>query len=340
MDISTTRRISSPVDLLALIPWVLGFHPEESLVLVVVAGEGSNLHARVDLPRDDVETEVAVATLTHAVRQAGASQAALVAYTGDAECAAGVTAELAAELELCGVGVVGALRADGERWYSLDCDPDCCPVEGIPYDLTTHPFTAEAVLEGQVTYPDRQSLADSLLPGDPDSVESVAAAADDALRALQAAARRPLGVDDPEGLRRHLVAEGEWVRHRVRRFLSTGEPLDDAEAGRLVVAIVNIEVRDVAWAEMTRASAGDHVDLWRDVARRTPMDLLAAPAALLGFAAWLAGDGALAWCAVERSQEADPDYSLAGLVGTALTGAVPPSSWEPIPLQDLTLFAG
>jgi hypothetical protein len=91
---------------------------------------------------------------------------------------------------------------------------------------------------------------------------------------------------------------------------------------------------------MTRADAGGHVELWRDVVRRTPLDLLAAPAALLGFAAWLAGDGALAWCAVERSQQAEPDYSLAGLLAEALVNAIPPTSWEPIPVHDLTLFAG
>ena len=56
------------------------------------------------------------------------------------------------------------------------------------------------------------------------------------------------------------------------------------------------------------------MDLWRDVVRRAPADLRAAPAALLGFAAWLSGDGALAWCAVECALEAEPDYSLAGLL--------------------------
>jgi len=44
--------------------------------------------------------------------------------------------------------------------------------------------------------------------------------------------------------------------------------------------------------------------------------------------AWLAGQGALAWCAVDRSREADPDYGLAGVLAEALTSAVPPSSWD------------
>ncbi|MFC6344376.1 DUF4192 family protein, partial [Nocardioides hankookensis] len=46
------------------------------------------------------------------------------------------------------------------------------------------------------------------------------------------------------------------------------------------------------------------------------------------FAAWQAGQGALAWCAVDRCVDVDPGYSLAGLVAELLTRAVPPDTWE------------
>ncbi len=167
----------------------------------------------------------------------------------------------------------------------------------------------------------------------------MAAAADDAMRRFHAAARRPLGPADDAGARHHLVAEGHWVRDRVRRYLATGEPLDAQEAGRMAVAMVNIEVRDVAWAEMDHDNADQHVELWRDLVRRVPLDLLAGPAALLGFAAWLSGNGALAWCAVDRCREAEPDYRLAGLIASTLMQAVPPSTWTPVPPEELPLFA-
>ena len=96
----------------------------------------------------------------------------------------------------------------------------------------------------------------------------------------------------------------------------------------------------MAWAQMDRENAEAHVDLWRDVVRRSPEDLLAPPAALLGFAAWLAGNGALAWCAVDRAHRAEPGYGLAGLLSQALAGGVPPSAWEPLGPDTLTLFAG
>ena len=100
----------------------------------------------------------------------------------------------------------------------------------------------------------------------------------------------------------------------------------DDVARLLVLLRTSTELRDVAWAEMTHANARDHVDLWRDVVRRAPAGLRADPAALLGFAAWLSGHGALAWCAVGLAQESDPDHGLASLLTTALSAAVPPTA--------------
>jgi len=60
-----------------------------------------------------------------------------------------------------------------------------------------------------------------------------------------------------------------------------------------------------------------------------PQHVRAAPAALLGFAAWLAGNGALAWCAVDVAEEAEPGYPLAALLASTLAGAVPPAVWQP-----------
>jgi hypothetical protein len=333
-------RITSPADLLALVPCVLGFHPDESIVLVVTAGEAGQMHARLDLPRDDEEVSEVVRTLLTAVSRAEAEEVAVVVYGSDEVLLRDLLGVLVLELDVLGVDVLCAIRADGGRWYSLDCDEHCCPAEGEPYDLTSHPITAQSVLDGKVTYLNRRALADSLVGTDLDAIDAVGEAADESMLRFKAAARHPLGEDSPEGARAHMMTEGYWVRERVRRYVRTGEPLDHDEAGRMVVALVNIAVRDVAWAEMTRADARVHVELWRDLVRRTPLDLLAAPAALLAFAAWLAGDGALAWCAVERCQESEPGYSLAGLVSQALAAAVHPSTWQPIPPEDLPLFAG
>jgi hypothetical protein len=335
-----TLRIKSPDDLLALVPCVLGFHPQDSLVLVVVAGEGANLHARVDLTHDESQTRAAVANLLGAVLRNGGRSVALVAYTDEPVLADEAVDLLDDALSGSGVGLLSAIRADGGRWYNLRCDDDCCPPQGRRYDLTSHPITAQYVLDGQVTLSSRTELVDSLVGTDLDVLDAVAESADEAMRRFRSAARRSSGGEATDGARKHLVAEAYWVRDRVRRYLDVPEPLDAEEAGRMAVAMAHIQVRDVAWSEITRDNAPVHVDLWRDLVRRTPRDLVAAPAALLGFAAWLSGDGALAWCAVERCQQAEPGYSMADLLSRALLAAIPPSSWTPVPPEDLPLFAG
>jgi hypothetical protein len=104
--------------------------------------------------------------------------------------------------------------------------------------------------------------------------------------------------------------------------------------------VANRDVRDLVWCDIRRENVDGHVALWREVVRHSPEPLVAPAAGLLAFAAWLSGDGALAWCAVDRCLCADPDHVLGQLVGEALTTAMPPSSWRPIDPQSLALFAG
>jgi hypothetical protein len=115
----------------------------------------------------------------------------------------------------------------------------------------------------------------------------------------------------------------------VPRLAAARETPDDVVAARLLRAVdADVDARDAAWVGLGRACARDHVELWTDLVRRAPDHLAAAPAAVLALAAWLAGEGALAWCAVDRVHEVDPDHTLAALVGDMLVAAVPPSAWE------------
>ncbi len=333
-----TLRAKTPTDLLAMVPYLLGFHPEDSVVMMTVGAADTPVHARQDLPELPDEVPLLVEDLLTVALRSGLRRVALVVYSSDEVIADAVADPLMTALESAAVDVPIAMRADGERWYCLGvgegaCAGRCpgdCPPEGTPYDLARHPITLEAVVDGRLVHASRDAMRDSLVGDDPDEVDRVAAAMDAAgERLLRAEAGRP-----------HLVQEGRWVQHRVRRFLREGQRLDSHDVGRLVVAIAAVEVRDVAWAQIGHDDARRHIDLWSDVVRRCPREALAAPAALLGFAAWLAGDGALAWCAVERCQETEPGYGLAGLVTQALAGAVPPTAWTPLGPDALTLFAG
>lgn len=328
-----TLRAKSPADLLACVPALLGFHPERSLVMATAGPAGVPVHARVDLPADTAAVADIWATARELAGVASRSlvrDVVLVVYTDDLGLASAVGAAMTEELSRAQVHVLLALTADGRRWFAHGPDGSLAPGPGQPYTVETHPLTVEAVVGGRVVHPSRQALAASLAPR-PDETARVR---------LAAGQHRDWrsGTSGASGHRKHLVMEGRWVGRRVRRFLEDRMALDACDAGRLLIGMLALDVRDVAWAEMDHDNCVLHVDLWRDLLRRSPPELGAAPASLLAFAAWLSGDGALAWCALDRCEECDAGYSMAGLVTQALASAVPPSTWTPLTADVLPLF--
>jgi hypothetical protein len=325
--------VRSESDVLAMIPVALGFHPRDSLVMVSLGAGGRPLHARTDLPDEADDVGPTVDQLVDAAVRNRGRQALLVAYSADPRAAASAGLALRDGLVVAGIDVALMIRADGRRWYPL-AGPG--PVAGVPYDLSSHPFTANAVLEGRVTLRDREELVDSLAPLDPDRVEAVAAA------------HEALGGLDPADCR-SLALEARWLVQEVRAAVRAPEdtgpasgvvPAPPERSARLLRAVAEHELRDLAWCEVTTESASRHVSLWREVVRESPGELVAPAAGLLAFAAWLSGDGALAWCAVERALGADPDHTLARLVAQVLEAAVPPSSWRPMDPDSLALSGG
>ncbi|MFC4784688.1 DUF4192 domain-containing protein [Nocardioides sp. MAHUQ-72] len=304
----TTLVARSPEDVLAAVPVVLGFVPQRSIVMLTF-GAVATFHARVDLPPpahvDHAVDALLGPALRHEVRGV-----VFVLYTDDADQAQQVSRALVPAFEGSGIDVLESLRADGRRWFALLPGRPGVPVHGVPYDVSAHRFVAQSVLDGRVTLASRDELAASLARH-PDRGAAVTRLTGD----------RTAGAAQP-------TAEAAWVRSTVGRQVAAGAVPSDEEAARLLRALRDLQLRDVAWSLMTRETSPQHVGYWTDLVRRSPDDLLPAPAALLGFAAWLAGHGALAWCAVERCQEVDPGYGLADIVGRLLHHAVPPSAWD------------
>jgi hypothetical protein len=109
----------------------------------------------------------------------------------------------------------------------------------------------------------------------------------------------------------------------------TGEALDDEDAATLTVLLTHPPFRDHALG--VTHGATHHQVLWIDLTRRAVAGLRGVPAALAAYAAWRAGNGALAASAVERAVADDPDLPVALLVAEALRLGMPPTV-----AQDLT----
>jgi len=116
------------------------------------------------------------------------------------------------------------------------------------------------------------------------------------------------------------------VSDAVRTYRSGERISGDDEIAWLTVTLADLRVRDDAWARMDPEHRESHQHLWTDVVRRAEPRYVPAPACLLAFTAWQAGDGALANVALARALESDPGYTMALLLLEAVGGGLPPSA--------------
>jgi hypothetical protein len=250
-----------------------------------------------------------VDTLLAPALQHRAGRVVFVGYSDDPLLSARVGAALRRGFAAAGIAVVDVLRAHRGAWCRVPAHPGRREAPMTPYDETSHPFAARAVFEGRVTHASREALR-----------ETVATSAEAAARVAERQAHsRPAGPED--------VA---WVRDLVARCVRTGRRPDDAEAARALSAVVRFDVRDAALRAVTRQAADAHLQLWAGLLRRAPTAQVPEAAALTAFCAWQAGNGALAWCALDRCLELEPGHRLGLCLAECLTRAVPPSAFEEV----------
>ena len=215
---------------------------------------------------------------------------------------------------------------DGRYWSYLCHNPACCPAEGVPFDVRSHPAAAAMSAAGLAAYPDRAALAGTIAPlaGQRASIRDEAVSGAVARVAALTAKASAAGGPDPLRL---VIAEGRRaVREAIDRYRAGGRVTDAGQLAWLVVSLAQLPVRDDAWARMVPGHRDAHLRLWSDLVRNAAGTWLPAPAALLAFTAWQCGEGALASIAVERALAADPGYSMALLLGDILDAGVPPSA--------------
>jgi hypothetical protein len=331
MSFSTPRVVlRTPADLLAAVPYLLGFHPADSVVVLGLSRGRVVFSARADLPAptDPPDDADAVADQLGAVLARQGVQVAFIVGYGPAAAVTRTAFALRAALLDHRIDTGDILRVEGTRYWSYGCQAaGCCPADGTPFDMAGTEIAAVATYAGVVALPDRGTLAADLAPVGGPERDAVDRATELAARRFAAAAAGAAGARDPIASRRR--TGGRALNRAVRRHADGGR-LSDDEVGRLTILLTRTDVRDLYWARIT--SAGDRLDahlaLWRDLTRRARPDLAAAPATLLAYASWRAGNGALARVAIDRALDADPGYRLALLLGEALDHGLPPSTLD------------
>jgi Domain of unknown function (DUF4192) len=303
----TVLRIREPGDILGVIPYLLGFHPTESLVASFVSDRRVAVTARIDLAAT-ADIEALVDQLEMVGERVGTRSVVLVGYSADD----GIR-ELMRDLAgLIPLDLVDVLAVSGQRWWSVCCDGECCPAEGQPYDVASHPLAAEAVVAGISATATREeivALTAGPVPEDRDRLH----------RLTEACVGRLAGTSVRRRRRR--------IKQVVGRALDAGGPTE-GQAIEIAVLAEDLTARDEAWALMSRQRADDHVALWRRVVSVAVWPFEAAPLGMLAMAGWVSGNGALLNCCIDRLEEVAPDYSLLDLCRDISDRAIPPSTFD------------
>jgi hypothetical protein len=322
-------RIGSPAHLLAVVPGLLGFEPGQSIVVVGTESPGTavRLTLRYDVP-DPRRPDAAAALAAHAAGVLAAQRvttAVAVGYGTDAAVAP-VTSALRDRAAQAGISLTEVLRAENGRYWSYVCaDPACCPPEGTPYDVTGHPAARAMAAAGAKVLAGRAELSARLAPvgGQPGAAmrRATAKAHTQVARCVTRLDRAGLGVT---AARLTAVLGTVAVRDAIQRYRD-GEQVGTEHAAWLTIALRQLRVRDDAWARMEPGHRNAHLRLWTDLTRLARPGYVAAPAALLAFCAWQAGEGALANVALDRALADNPGYSMALLLRDALDSGAPPA---------------
>ncbi|WP_377641895.1 DUF4192 domain-containing protein [Oryzobacter terrae] len=330
--------LRGPDEVIAVLPYQLGYHPRDSVVAVALRGRTMGMVARADLPPEEHAAEVATSLVGPLVRD-GATSVVVVAWEEVPDTSTALTLALVEQLEGAGVDVVDvAVVRDGRR-FSPICAERCCPADGEPLrDPTTVPAVAELVALGRAPLGSRDDVDRLVDPGPRSEVLG---------RVIERRAHRS------PGRRRWARAWAEVLAD------DPSVPVRDVALADAVLALADIHWRDglLAWfspgvlalrqvddevvrhlratvpqgpspAEEEPAVRTDGpslplrlVALCRAVPDRCTAEAVAI-CTVAAHVAWAEGDGAIARAALDRARRIDPEYRLAGLLGRLVDAGV------------------
>ncbi|MFE1881837.1 DUF4192 domain-containing protein [Streptomyces diastatochromogenes] len=353
----TQVTLRTPAELADALPYLLGYRPEDSIVLVALHDRGGRGRfggrARLGIPAGADDWKEAVQQLVRGLvtssERRGKRPEQMVAYVcrepGQGERGRDVMLRLQPLVELlrteCGdldAPVVEALCISDGRFWSYSCAVEgCCPEDGTPMGLPgTSVLAAAATYAGIQVRGTLREFRARLLPWETSAALEQEIALDAAgmslvPRILDDAARQSVAEETLDLAERiiHRFAATAPVSGTHPADLRDDELLNHDEAATLILGLQDRTTRDQAAAWMEGDEAGPALRLWRALARRCvgPYgEHAAAPLTLAGWVAWSTGDELEAREALAMALGADPDYLFARLLHQACNEGLDPES--------------
>ena len=311
--------LTSPHDLLAAIPFLIGYHPENSLVMVSLKDDSVGMAMRVDFPTD-IAPESYDLLASHFIREE-ASGAFIVAYLSSEEIdPEPAMANICAAMMRAGIDIKESLIVTGNRYRSMMCtDSTCCPPEGTEVPaIDSSRIAAEHVIAGHpMPYATVGDLAQSIA-----ALESSNESRwqDDVQKFWISSDAEEINELQRDGATAVIDLVGEYRE---------GRGCEDRElTARVIGRLSDIQVRDFSLGSHTEENADFYWRMWRDLLRIAPRGFVAPIASLFASMAYERGEGALAHRALDRALADDDQYSLALLLRRVFTAGWPPESFS------------
>ena len=310
--------VKTPHDLLAAVPFLIGYHPTDSLVLISVKSDSLEMAMRIDFPKNPPEGSYQL--LASHLKRDNSEGALIVAYEpADSLAGPEVLHNVADAVASLDIPIRELMLVRNNHWRSLLCSDDkCCPPEGNQIEeFVNSRIAAEQVASGKVLpFSDSEGLTHSI---------SATILAKDLNWNAQVVGFR---VDPDANNLNELQRDGAESILLLADFYSQNGFCKDYDLmARVLGRLSDIQVRDFALGCHTDQTINSYWAMWRDLLRIAPPKFVAPVASVFASIAYENGEGALAHRALDRAIEDEPEYSLARLLRRVFSSGWPPSGF-------------
>ena len=319
---SPALKLRGPTGLVAAVPSLLGFHPQESLVVLCIRPPGLvGPVVRADLDGSGQPPPAAMAAQLASFAIRYGQTAAVICYTEQGGRPP-LLDETIAALDRGDMPIFVVLTVrDGVIRSSWTAEIEAAD-HGLPEPPDDDPQAqAMAVLNvgsGRGVLRNRDALR-----------ASIAAPVGDALTEARAAILgfceelSSLPADVPQ-IEATMVARGSRAMTRARRELRQAGRVATGTAAELIVLTNSVAVRDAVIARAVAQYDTDWVATFISVVTRCPPEEAAEICSVLAVVAYRYGDGALSQVAIDRCLAAEPRHRLGHLLLSATGAGLPP----------------
>lgn len=305
--------LTSTHDLLAAIPFLVGFEPSDSIVLISLKSDEFNLALRLDFP-DSLNKEQLDELVAHLMRNCADAAIAVFYLPETASTSHPTITQINETLSRSPITLRESLIVKDGLWRSLLCEDElCCPPSGnsLP-DISASRVAAEQVARGRpFPYKDIKELENSIAANVVDP---------ELLKLISQIPEIDYGKEHIEFQR--LGAEA--IIDFISDFSADGLCRDKNLIALVLVRLRDLQVRDFALGSVSKETLDIYFNAWRWLLRIAPQGYVAPVANLLAAVAYEKGDGALAHRCLDRAEVDQPAYAM-----TRLLRQVFNAGWEP-----------